>query len=160
MNSLLLCSLLLCAAALCAASATSGLSSAVVTSTSQLSSSRHWASRWLALRGGGSATVTDIADEEHFDAQLEDAGDKLVVVDFSAVWCGPCKAIAPAYQSLSEQFTDVVFLKVDVDVAQGVAARYEVMSMPTFLFLKGGKVVGRFSGASVQKLVETIEELM
>lgn len=50
-----------------------------------------------------------------FNAQLESAGSKLVMVDFYATWCGPCKVIAPKIEKMSQEFKDVVFMKVDVD---------------------------------------------
>uniref|UniRef100_A0A3B3T3B0 Thioredoxin a n=1 Tax=Paramormyrops kingsleyae TaxID=1676925 RepID=A0A3B3T3B0_9TELE len=64
--------------------------------------------------------IVVIENQEAFDKALRDAGDKLVVVDFTAVWCGPCQSIAPFYKSLSENpdYIQVVFLKVDVDDAQ------------------------------------------
>jgi len=56
--------------------------------------------------------VKVVATKAEFDAELAAAGSKAVVVDYFAVWCGPCKVIAPYYEELSKQFTDVVFLKV------------------------------------------------
>ncbi len=56
-----------------------------------------------------------IATKEEFDAALKEAGSKLVVVDFTASWCGPCQQIAPVFKGLAQEFKDVVFLKVDVD---------------------------------------------
>jgi thiol-disulfide isomerase/thioredoxin len=50
-----------------------------------------------------------------FDQALAEAGDKLVVVDFTASWCGPCQMIAPKFAAMSEEFTTVLFYKVDVD---------------------------------------------
>uniref|UniRef100_A0A674J6R3 Thioredoxin domain-containing protein n=1 Tax=Terrapene triunguis TaxID=2587831 RepID=A0A674J6R3_9SAUR len=77
-----------------------------------------------------------------FRTELTSAGDKLVVVDFSATWCGPCKMIKPFFHSLCEKFPDVVFLEVDVDDAQDVALECAVQCMPTFQFYKqGNKVV-------------------
>uniref|UniRef100_A0A674BI34 Thioredoxin domain-containing protein n=1 Tax=Salmo trutta TaxID=8032 RepID=A0A674BI34_SALTR len=58
-----------------------------------------------------------IEDKEGFDKALEEAGDKLVVVDFTATWCGPCQSIGPFFKGLSENYQSVVFLKVDVDDA-------------------------------------------
>merc|ERR1712071_633937 len=69
-----------------------------------------------------------IEDQEGFDKALADAGDKLVVVDFTATWCGPCQTIAPFFKSLSEQYTNVVFLKVDVDDAADVAQSCDIKS--------------------------------
>jgi thioredoxin 1 len=108
----------------------------------------------LQLRGGG---VWDVQTEGGFDGLLEKAGKKdLVVVDFSAAWCGPCKMIAPAFDELSNEYPDSYFVKVDVDQVKAIAKRYEVMSMPTFILFKNGKVVDRFSGASIEKLRDTI----
>ncbi|KAL3937514.1 MAG: hypothetical protein SGARI_002096 [Bacillariaceae sp.] len=75
---------------------------------------------------------------------------QLVVIDFTASWCGPCKAIAPLYQELSEEFGSdgVVFLKVDVDENPDTAAKYSVSAMPTFVFISGGSVVDRLMGVS------------
>uniref|UniRef100_A0A8C5B2S8 Thioredoxin domain-containing protein n=1 Tax=Gadus morhua TaxID=8049 RepID=A0A8C5B2S8_GADMO len=75
---------------------------------------------------------------EEFQAALAEAGDNLVVVDFTASWCGPCKVIGPKFVVKNR---NVVFLKVDVDEAADVAAHYEVNCMPTFLFFKNGEKV-------------------
>ena len=54
----------------------------------------------------------DISSTEEFDAALEEAGDALVVVDYSTSWCGPCKIIAPKFDEFSEKYSNVNFLKV------------------------------------------------
>uniref|UniRef100_A0AAY4CUF9 Thioredoxin n=1 Tax=Denticeps clupeoides TaxID=299321 RepID=A0AAY4CUF9_9TELE len=90
---------------------------------------------------------------DSFHKALQDAGNKLVVVDFTASWCGPCRMIAP---KLSEDIKDVVFLKVDVDDAQDVSAECEIRSMPTFQFYKNGKKIDEFSGANEESLVKKI----
>ncbi|KAG7458460.1 hypothetical protein MATL_G00220390 [Megalops atlanticus] len=99
-----------------------------------------------------------IEDKEAFDKALLDAGDKLVVVDFTATWCGPCQSIAPFYKALSEkpENKSVVFLKVDVDDAQDVASFCDIKCMPTFHFYKNGKKVDDFSGSNQAKLEEMV----
>ncbi|KAG9275670.1 thioredoxin [Astyanax mexicanus] len=99
-----------------------------------------------------------IEDQEGFDKALAEAGDKLVVVDFTATWCGPCQSIAPFYKGLSEKPDNgnVVFLKVDVDDAQDVAQSCEIKCMPTFHFYKNGKKVDEFSGSNQAKLEELV----
>ncbi|UYV67580.1 TXN [Cordylochernes scorpioides] len=94
-----------------------------------------------------------------FDAKLTEAGNKLVVVDFYATWCGPCKMIAPYLEKLSGEHKDVVFLKVDVDENEDLASEYQVQCMPTFIFIKNRDKVGVFSGASEEKLLEQIISL-
>ncbi|XP_069736683.1 thioredoxin [Phaenicophaeus curvirostris] len=101
--------------------------------------------------------VTNLAE---FEEELQAAGEKLVVVDFSATWCGPCKMIRPFYHNLSEKFSNVVFLEVDVDDAQDVATHCDVKCMPTFQFYKQAKKVQEFSGANKEKLEETIKSLV
>jgi len=97
----------------------------------------------------------------HADLQKEltDAGDKLVVIDFFAEWCGPCKGIAPVIQKWSEEQTDVVYLKVDVDDNEESAASYSVEAMPTFIFVKNGNKVDSVVGANQEKLKAKIAEL-
>ncbi|XP_023681168.2 thioredoxin b [Paramormyrops kingsleyae] len=102
--------------------------------------------------------IVVIENQEAFDKALRDAGDKLVVVDFTAVWCGPCQSIAPFYKSLSENpdYIQVVFLKVDVDDAQDVASFCDISCMPTFHFYKNGKKIDDFSGCNQAKLEEKL----
>ncbi|KAF5902774.1 thioredoxin, partial [Clarias magur] len=85
--------------------------------------------------------VVVIETLDEFKATLKSAGNKLVVVDFTATWCGPCQMIGPIFKALSEQSEnkDVVFLKVDVDDAAEVAAHCEIQCMPTFHFYKNEK---------------------
>jgi len=86
------------------------------------------------------------------------AGGKLVVVDFTASWCGPCKSIAPKFASLSTKYPSAVFLKVDVDQCADIAATNNVSAMPTFHFLKGKVRVDEMTGADEKKLEEKIKK--
>ncbi|NP_001091381.1 uncharacterized protein LOC100037235 [Xenopus laevis] len=103
--------------------------------------------------------VRHVETLEEFQNVLQEAKEKLVVVDFTATWCGPCKMIAPVFEKLSVENPDVVFLKVDVDDAQDVAAHCEVKCMPTFHFYKNGLKVFEFSGANESSLVQKVAEL-
>uniref|UniRef100_A0A1B6MHR9 Thioredoxin domain-containing protein n=1 Tax=Graphocephala atropunctata TaxID=36148 RepID=A0A1B6MHR9_9HEMI len=100
--------------------------------------------------GGGS--VHHVTSETDMAVQLRGAGNKLVVVDFFATWCGPCRMIAPDVEQMAAQMANVVFLKVDVDQCGEVAAQYSVRAMPTFVFIKNGRKVDSFSGADLGKL--------
>ncbi|KAG8377844.1 hypothetical protein BUALT_Bualt08G0075800 [Buddleja alternifolia] len=92
--------------------------------------------------------------EEHFNKAV--AAKKLVVVDFTASWCGPCRIIAPVFAEIAKKTPDVVFLKVDVDELKDVAEKFNVDAMPTFLFLKEGKEVDRIVGAKRDELQAAI----
>ncbi|KAJ1021314.1 hypothetical protein NDA18_005553 [Ustilago nuda] len=102
--------------------------------------------------------VKEISSAAEFDAELTAACSKLVVVDFHAVWCGPCKAIAPIFQRLASQYTNTVFLKVDVDRVQPVAQRYGVRAMPTFLLLKNKSLVDTLQGADPSRLTALVKQ--
>nr|XP_009861478.1 thioredoxin-like [Ciona intestinalis] len=103
--------------------------------------------------------VVTITTKQDFDDKLVAAGDKLVVVDFTAGWCGPCRIIAPKFQSIAEENPDVDFLKVDVDANQDLADEYKVQGVPTFIFIRNGKKLESFSGANEAKLKENVLKL-
>jgi thioredoxin 1 len=83
-----------------------------------------------------------------------------VLVDFWANWCGPCKMIAPIVDELANEYSGKMKIgKVDVDSNSAVASKYGVMSIPTLIFFKGGKVMDQVSGAlNKSTLKQKIEE--
>ncbi|KAL5778084.1 hypothetical protein ACOSP7_011010 [Xanthoceras sorbifolium] len=83
---------------------------------------------------------------------------KLIVVDFTATWCPPCRLMAPFFEELAKKMADVIFLKVDVDELKTVAEEWDVQAMPTFMYLKEGKLVDKFAGANKVRLQELAEK--
>jgi thioredoxin 1 len=81
-----------------------------------------------------------------------------VLVDFWAVWCGPCKTIAPIVEEIAAEYSDKLKVgKLDVDTNHNIAMQYGIRSIPTLLMFKGGKVVDQIVGAAPKKiLVEKI----
>jgi thioredoxin 1 len=78
-----------------------------------------------------------------------------VLVDFWAVWCGPCKMIAPAIEEMAQKYTGrLKVVKLDVDQNQGTATTYGIRSIPTLLIFKGGKVVDQVVGAVPKSEIE------
>jgi thioredoxin 1 len=88
--------------------------------------------------------------------------DKPAVVDFWAVWCGPCKIIAPIMEDFADDYEGKVKIaKLDVDNNPNVAIKFGIRSIPTVLFFKGGKVVDQIIGALPRsKFEEKIKELV
>lgn len=83
-----------------------------------------------------------------------------VVVDFTASWCGPCRIIAPIFAELARKYTNVIFLKVDVDELKTVSEEWKVTAMPTFIFLKDGEVVDKLVGAHKEELPRKVDLLV
>lgn len=86
--------------------------------------------------------------------------DKLVVLDCYALWCGPCKSIAPFIQQLNDEYEDVFFVKTDIEKAEDITNEFEITSMPTFIFIKNYSAVDKLEGASHSTLRSRIETYM
>ena len=74
------------------------------------------------------------------------ANNKTVLVDFHAVWCGPCRLKGPIVEEIANENPDIFVVKVDVDEVEELAYRYDIQSIPTLLILKDGKAVKKFVG--------------
>ncbi|QRV80423.1 thioredoxin [Ceratobasidium sp. AG-Ba] len=101
-------------------------------------------------------SITNLTSTTQLHDLLKKAGEKLTVIDFHATWCGPCHAIAPKYDALAKQYTNVNFTKCDVDAVPSIAQEYSVAAMPTFVFIKNGKKVDQVRGADPRALEATI----
>ncbi|KDN51694.1 hypothetical protein RSAG8_00241, partial [Rhizoctonia solani AG-8 WAC10335] len=106
------------------------------------------------------AFLRHIHNSSDLDTLLTNKASGLAVIDFHAAWCGPCHAIAPFYEQLSQQYTHVAFAKVDVDALPSVAKKiiqYNVKSMPTFVLIKNHNVVETVTGADREGLSTAIQ---
>jgi thioredoxin 1 len=105
------------------------------------------------------ATVT--LTTQNFQENVEKPG--ILVIDWWATWCGPCRAFAPIYEKASDKYTDVVFGKIDTDAEQELAATFEIRSIPTLMVFRDQVLVfarpGMIPGAALEDLVDKIKAL-
>ena len=92
--------------------------------------------------------------DQNFDTTVLQS-DKLSVVDFTAAWCGPCRALGPIINDLSAVYENKVNIgKLDVDTNPEISVKFGVTNLPTILFIKGGKVVDKQVGAVPKSVLE------
>ena len=104
-------------------------------------------------------SITALSDNEFKEKALQ--SKQLVIVDFWAPWCRPCKIITPILEELSQEYDSKVRIcKVNIDEHQATAAKYQVLSIPTLLFFKGGKIVkqivGLRSASEIRKVIDSL----
>lgn len=95
---------------------------------------------------------------ENFKSEVLENSQK-VLIDFYADWCGPCKMMGPVVEEIAEEHSDVKVVKIDVDNAEDIAIKYQIMSIPTLVVVKDGQEVNRSIGLiSKEKIEELIEK--
>ncbi|KAL9428583.1 hypothetical protein AB3S75_030549 [Citrus x aurantiifolia] len=109
----------------------------------------------VEFAGGNVSLVTtkDIWDQKMSEASKE---GKIVIANFSATWCGPCRMIAPFFSELSEKYPSLMFLLVDVDELVEFSTSWDIKATPTFFFLKDGQQVDKLVGANKPELQKKV----
>ena len=99
--------------------------------------------------------------EENFEAAV--SADGIVLVDFWAAWCGPCRSFAPIFEATSEEYPDIAFAKVDTEAERRIAAATAITSIPTLMIFRDGVLVfsepGALPAAALRELITAVEGL-
>lgn len=96
--------------------------------------------------------------KDDFDEEIKNG---IILIDFYANWCGPCKKLTPELEELSKEMKQVKFYKVNIDIEHELTKRFNIMSVPTILLFKEGEIVGKTSGYSPKQLIKGfIEKVM
>ena len=94
--------------------------------------------------------------EENFEETIN--SNDFVIVDFWAQWCGPCKSFAPTYEKISAEFPDIVFGKVNTEEEQGIAAHFQIRSIPTLMMFREQIIIYSEAGALPEPAFKDIVE--
>ncbi len=101
------------------------------------------------------------ANETSFEAEVVQS-DRPVLVDFSATWCGPCKKLEPVVHEIADDYKGrLKVVKVDIDKAPGIAAKFAVMSVPTLVLFRDGKVMDQLIGLVAKRVIaERVDKVL
>ncbi|XP_009760475.1 thioredoxin H4-1 [Nicotiana tabacum] len=104
--------------------------------------------------GLASGNVCLVKSMEKWEEKMSEASNsgKIMVVNFSASWCNPCRTAAPAYHELADKYTSIIFLTVDVDELAELSTSWDIKATPTFIFFRDGRQVDKLVGGNKQEL--------
>uniref|UniRef100_A0A1A9WX00 Thioredoxin domain-containing protein n=1 Tax=Glossina brevipalpis TaxID=37001 RepID=A0A1A9WX00_9MUSC len=106
-------------------------------------------------------SIVLIHDEEEYYNAMKKIGSKLLVIEYYASWCGPCKMINSRLEKLAEKYLDkLVIVKIDVDECEQLAIDNNIAAMPTLILMKDNKKLGQFAGSRVDQLEKNVERLI
>ncbi len=95
-------------------------------------------------------------NEENFE-EVVMKNDKLVILDFFATWCMPCKMLSPVFEKVSEKYDGkVTFCKIDIDNNSNLTEKYEIVSVPTLVFVKNGQMINQEIGSRNENELEEV----
>ena len=112
----------------------------------------------LDFKGGNVHVITTKEDWDQKIAEANKDG-KIVVANFSASWCGPCRVIAPVYAEMSKTYPQLMFLTIDVDDLMDFSSTWDIRATPTFFFLKNGQQIDKLVGANKPELEKKVQAL-
>ncbi|MCK4383089.1 MAG: thioredoxin [Candidatus Lokiarchaeota archaeon] len=105
------------------------------------------------------AEIVKIHSAEEFNQLKADFPDKILIIDFWAVWCSPCMMFAPVFEKIQkEQYQDFIFVKVNVDEVGSIAQEYRITGIPTTLFIKSDKIIHKVVGAVNEEYMRRVLE--
>ncbi len=101
--------------------------------------------------------IQNLQEYQNLISLLED--NQIVMLHFTATWCGPCQRIKPHIEQLSAQYPNITICSIDVDQSPDLSQLFKIESMPTFKFIRNNQVVFEFTGANSQQLQQTFHHL-
>lgn len=103
--------------------------------------------------------MREVTDQSFDDEVFKASSEKPVIVDFWAAWCGPCRALSPILEELSEELPDYEFVSVDVDANPNISSNFGIRSIPTVMRFENGEVTKGFLGAQNKTKVKELLNL-
>ena len=100
--------------------------------------------------------IVDVTRDNFEEEVLK--SEKMVLIDFYADWCGPCKMLAPIVEEVASEHEDLKVVRINIDNEESIAMDYQIMSIPTLVLIKDGKEVDRVIGYVQKKVIETMIE--